>query len=86
MEETIRMQILVYFISLFTLTNLKMVYIMGLYTTQAKYLHSELRMNFPCPPLFKITIINMYIVSSHFTLPHPSTMCAYTVTYKYPVH
>ena len=52
MEETIRMQILAYFVSIFTtLTNSKFENgIMGLYTTQAKYLHNKLRINISMSP------------------------------------
>ena len=52
MEETIRMQILAYFVSLFYhLTNSKIFEngIMGIYTTQAKYSYNKFRINFPCP-------------------------------------
>ena len=52
MEESIRMQILAYFVSLFyhpyRIQKIKNG-IMGFYTIQAKYLHNKLRMNFPCP-------------------------------------
>ena len=48
-EETIRMQILAYFVSLFYHLNEFQKFkngIMGLYATQAKYLHNKLRINF----------------------------------------
>ena len=54
-EETIRMQILTYFINLFYHLNGFQNSIMGLYTTQAKYLHNKLRINFPCLPPFNMT-------------------------------
>ena len=49
MEETIRMQILAYFVSLFYHLNEFQNFkngIMGLYTTQAKYLHNKLKKKF----------------------------------------
>ena len=53
-EETIRMQILAYFVSLFYhlnefFKNFKNG-IIDLYTTQAKYLHSKLRISFSMSP------------------------------------
>ena len=50
MEETIRMQILAAYFT--TLTNSKNFKngIMGLYITQAKYLHNKLRINFSMSP------------------------------------
>ena len=46
MEETIRMRILAYFVSLFYHLNKFKNGIMGLYTTQANYLCNKLRINF----------------------------------------
>ena len=53
MEETIRKQILAYFVSLFYHLNELQKFkngIMGLYTTQAKYLHNKRRINFSMSP------------------------------------
>ena len=51
-KETIRMQILAYFVSLFYHLNEFQNSVMGFYTTQVRYLHNKLRINFPCPPPF----------------------------------
>ena len=57
-EETIRIQNLAYFVSLFyhlnEFQNFK-IGIMGFYTTQAKYLHNKLRINFSMFPPFKVS-------------------------------
>ena len=73
-EDTIRIQIFAYFVSYFTtLKNGTM----GLYTTQTKYLHNNLRINFPCPLPFKylkntviilfLNKIQYYSVITHLT-------------------
>ena len=68
MEETIRMQILAYFVSLIYHLNKFQKFInsiMGLYTTQAKYLHNKLRINFPCPLPLSVWIIISACDASH---------------------
>ena len=59
-EDTIRMQILHNLLAYFTtLTNFKNFKngIMEFYTTQAKYLHNKLRINFPSQVVFLIVSI-----------------------------
>ena len=63
-EETIRMRIWAYVVSLFYQLNEFQNFIngiMGLYTTQPKYLHYKLRINFSMTPPFIVQAYIQYI-------------------------